>query len=115
MDECKDIPGPEESSREDRPGWFWKPLAVPSSGKKGSVASLGNHGACSAPAHIYGKVGKQDGVGEPHLLLLQLGLGGLCPCILSANSAPFLIHGRCLACVFLPINCCFHYHLGEHP
>lgn len=26
MDESKDLPGPGESSREDRPGWFWKPL-----------------------------------------------------------------------------------------
>lgn len=26
MDESKDLPGPGESSREDKPGWFWKPL-----------------------------------------------------------------------------------------
>lgn len=61
MDESKDLPGPGGSSREDRPGWFWKPL-------DSHPALWENHGARSSPAHIYGKAGKEDRVGKPHSL-----------------------------------------------
>lgn len=87
-------------------GSHWTPTQlqlVPSSGKKGLVASLGKPWSMQLTGSQLQKGGEARRSGETTFTmpdLLQLGLGGLCPCIVSANSAPFLIHGGCLACVF---------------
>lgn len=109
MDERKDLPGPGEVAEKTGlggSGSHWTPTQlqlVPSSGKKGLVASLGKPWSMQLTGSQLQKGGEARRSGETTFTtpdLLRLGLGGLCPCIVSANSAPFLIHGGCLACVF---------------